>query len=1102
MKLKEYLEQERVTNSTVEVWDEIVNIPTYEIGEYEKSPIFLEKRVYQGSSGSVYPYAVVESVSDTKSDKPWRALFIENRFIKIMVLPDLGGRIHKAYDKVKKRDFIYYNQVIKPALVGLTGPWISGGIEFNWPQHHRPSTFLPTEYTTSENLDGSKTVWVNELEKMFGTKAMVGFTLYPDTAYIEIKANIYNHSTLPQTFLWWANPAVKVNDYYQSVFPPDVNAVFDHGKRDVSTFPIATGTYYKVDYSAGVDISRYKNIPVPTSYMAIKSKYDFVGGYENDTKGGLLHVASHHISPGKKQWTWGHGDFGRAWDRNLTDEDGPYIELMTGVYTDNQPDFSWLQPYEEKTFTQYFMPYHDLGVVSNATKDALIKIDPTEAINKIWLYVTSVYNSAKLEIKSKGITTQIETFDITPERALCFETKAELYESEFTLSDQNGKCLVSYKPEKPVNAEIPEPAKAAKDPSEIDSNEQLFLTGQHLEQYRHATYMPENYYKEALKRDSKDSRCNNAMGVLLLRKAQFSEAEQYLKKAVDTLLERNPNPYDSEPLYNLGITQRYMGKPTSAYDNLYKSCWSAAFQDAGYLSVSQIDTKEGRYNLALENVERSLIRNSHNNISRTLKASLLRHLGRNDEALLWCKDSLKIDRFNVGVKLETYLLTNDESIKNDIKSQLKNSSFSYMEYAFDYITAGLNDEAKELLALAINQSQSPIFHYMLAYIEGDNLKALEYIKIAESLSGDYYFPNSIMEVLVLQKAIELNPDGDKAPYYLGNFMYAKRVYDTAIMYWEMSVKNNSEFAIVHRNLALAYYNKCDDRKKALSSMEKAFALNNKDARLFMELDQLYKKLNYPHIERFESFEKHFNLVEKRDDLYIEYVTLLNLQGRYKEALSYISKRQFHPWEGGEGKITSQFLLCHISLAKEALKNGNAYEAIEILDNTIQYPHYLGEGKLPSAAENDIDYLRGTAYSMLGKESLSQKCFTDALKGNTTPHAAWYYNDASPDKIFYQARALESLGNSEEALKRYDSLIDFAAREIDKPVKIEYFAVSLPDLLIWEEDLQRRNTINCYYLAALGHLGKGETDLANEYFNKVLNLDINHQGAITHRSHEE
>ena len=328
--------------SGVAVWEEDTAIPTYTIGKPDKNPMFLEKRVYQGSSGRVYPHSVVDKITGEKTNRTYHALYLENKYLYVMILPEIGGRIQRAYDKTDGFDFVYYNHVIKPALVGLAGPWISGGIEFNWPQHHRPSTFDPVNYEVLHNKDGSCTVCVGEIENMFRTKGMTRITLYPDKAYIELKTTLYNRTNMPQTFLWWANPAVPVNGDTQSVFPPDVTAVMDHGKRDVSTFPIATGTYYKVDYSSGVDISRYKNIPVPTSYMAYHSDYDFVGGYDHAKKAGIYHVADHHISPGKKQWTWGCGDFGKAWDRNLTDSDGPYVELMTGCYTDNQPDFSWL----------------------------------------------------------------------------------------------------------------------------------------------------------------------------------------------------------------------------------------------------------------------------------------------------------------------------------------------------------------------------------------------------------------------------------------------------------------------------------------------------------------------------------------------------------------------------------------------------------------------------------------------------------------------------------------------------------------------------------------------------------------------------------------
>ena len=431
----------------VKVWEEDILLPTYGIGKPEKNPMFLEKRVYQGSSGVVYPYPVIEKIEDTCEDKSYHAVYLENEYIKVMILPELGGRVQMAYDKVKQRHFIYYNHVIKPALVGLTGPWISGGIEFNWPQHHRPSTFLPVDYSIEKKSDGSVVVWVSERERMFHQKGMAGFTLHPGRAVLEIQGKVYNPTPVPQTFLWWANPAVAVNEQYQSVFPGDVNAVFDHGKRDVSRYPIATGTYYKMDYSAGVDISRYKNIPVPTSYMAIRSKYNFVGGYENDTHAGVLHVANHHVSPGKKQWTWGNGDFGQAWDRNLTDEDGPYIELMTGVYTDNQPDFTWLQPYEEKTFTQYFIPYRELGVVKNASSDLLMNIEPEGNASRLKIFATSVQKDLHIVVVKEDEQVLDIIRDVTPEMILEEWVPVDtLIGLRVSICNSKGKLLLSWEP--------------------------------------------------------------------------------------------------------------------------------------------------------------------------------------------------------------------------------------------------------------------------------------------------------------------------------------------------------------------------------------------------------------------------------------------------------------------------------------------------------------------------------------------------------------------------------------------------------------------------------------------------------------------------------
>ena len=1101
-----------MNNQLVSVWQEEVIIPTYAIGKPEKNPMFLEKRVYQGSSGVVYPHAVVEKIEDEKHDKAYQAIYLENQYLKIMVLPELGGRIQMAFDKVKNRHFIYYNQVIKPALVGLTGPWISGGIEFNWPQHHRPSTFEPIDFKIEENPDGSKTVWVSEVERMFQTKGMAGFTLHPDKAYLQIEGVLYNRTPLPQTFLWWANPAVKVNDFYQSVFPPDVYAVFDHGKRDVSSFPIAKGTYYKVDYSPGTDISWYKNIPVPTSYMAIKSKYDFMGGWENDSKGGLLHVANHHVSPGKKQWTWGNGEFGFAWDRNLTDEDGPYIELMTGVFTDNQPDFSWIMPNEERRFKQYFMPYSEIGIVKNATKEAAINLEYDHKTVQIKAYVTALYENAIIELSENEVVIFSAVINISPENTYQKELAIKISKFEnckLSLRTKEGIELVSYQPELKVENDIPEPAIAAKLPTEIESNEQLFLTGHHIEQYRHATFLATDYYEEALRRDPKDARCNNAMGLWFFKRGQFLKAKSYFEKAIKTLTQRNPNPYDGEAYYNLGLCLNFLSKPQEAYDAFFKATWNVALQDVAYLELARISTSNKKYTEALEHLSNSLIKNWHGHTARHLKVAVLRHLSRNQEAVALINESIALDNFNIGCLFEQYLLQkNDnstlaENSLNSLRTLMRDNCHTYIEYAFDYLKAGLYQEATALLSLCIKPKEDnyPIIYYVLAYAHaqmGNETAKNAYLDWAKKANPDFVFPNRLFEVFVLSWSIKENPNDAKALYYLGNYWYANRQYLEAIAFWERSVAINDFFPTVHRNLSLAYYNKLQDSQKSVEAMQKAFDLDPTDARILMELDQLYKNLNYAPQERLNLLENNLDLVEQRDDLYLERIILLNQQGEYHRAKYLISKRIFHPWEGGEGKVVGQFLISQIELAKIALSEEHFEESMSLLNETDNYPHNLGEGKLYGVQENDINYLKGLVYLSLSEKQKANQYWQAASTGLSEPVQAVFYNDQQPDKIFYQGLALRKLGDSAQADAIFRKLIAFGENHLNDEIKIDYFAVSLPDLMVFDVDLNSRNQIHCYYMIGLGYLGLNQFEQSIKYFKKAKQGNINHQGAILHQ----
>ncbi len=1091
----------------VRAWRERITIPTYEAGQPDPNPVFLEKRVYQGSSGAVYPYPVVESISDSKVDRDYDAIFLENEYLKILILPELGGRVQMALDKTNNYHFVYYNRVIKPALVGLAGPWISGGIEFNWPQHHRPSTFHPVATDIIPSDDGAWTVWCNEIDRMVGTRGMHGFRLYPGKAYLEVLVRLSNRTSMPETFLWWANPAVHVDENHQSIFPPDVHAVMDHGKRDLSSFPIATGEYYRVDYSPGTDISRYKNIPVPTSYMAHHSDYDFVGSYDHGRQAGLVHIASHHISPGKKQWTWGCGEFGQAWDRQLTDEDGPYIELMCGVYTDNQPDFSWLSPGEERSFSQYFMPYKGVGVIKNATIDAVLGLDVEGSRATLRVYTTAERSSAHIVLRTTDVILLDEKFDASPLTCREFEIKlpagVEQNDLRVSVYDSAGSELVSYSA-KPHEIDFPEPALAIAHPEKIDSNEALYLAGLHLEQYRHATRQAEDYYGEALFRDPGDIRCNLALGRTFYRRGQYRAAESHFRTAVERAISHNPNPASSECYYELGLSLAAQRRFEEAEAAFYKSTWSPPFQDAAYFQLARIATRRDEWAVAEDLLRHCLDRNARHQQAIHLLVVSLVFQNKRDIAVDLIDRELARDPFNLGLLFEKEFFI--DRITKVYQNRMGSDSHNYIELAIDYAAAGCDERASAVLRLdrerSVNNPESSLVYYYLADFAdqmGNSQEAMRYSMLGAQSPRQGFFPNRREDLAVLESAVSRLPDDFRACCDIGNLLYSKRRYDEAIDAWEAARDIAPDFPQPYRNLGLAYFNQRQDPTAAWNSLERAFQLDSDDARVLYELDQLAKRLNHAPQERLERFDAYGGCVCRRDDLAIEQITLLSQLGRHERALELLLHRHFHPWEGGEGKVSSQYVLSLTELARKALAADRFGDAIDFLEQALHWPHSLGEGKLAGIQENNIHYWLGQAHQQIGHEDVARRWFEQASVGLAEPSSAQYYNDQPPEMIFYQGLALRALANETAAIERFERLIGYGQAHLNDDITIDYFAVSLPDFLVFEADLAAKNELHCRYMLALGYVGLGKDRLAEQEFANILQLDANHLGALVHRN---
>lgn len=1087
-------------NGAVKAWCEPVVIPTYPLSPPDPNPMFLEKRVYQGSSGKVYPNPFTDRVSDERLDKTYQAVHLENEHLYLMILPEIGGRIHIGHDKSNGYDFFYRQNVIKPALVGLLGPWISGGVEFNWPQHHRPSTFMPVDYHIESHADGSRTVWLSEHEPMNRMKGMVGICLHPGKAFVEAKVRLFNRTPFVQTFLWWANVAVHVHDRYQAFFPPDVSYVADHAKRAVSHYPIARGFYYGVDYTTGVDISWYKNIPVPTSYMVPESRYDFFGGYDHRRRAGVVHVADHHISPGKKLWTWGNAEFGYAWDRELTDADGPYVELMAGVYTDNQPDFSWLHPYETKTFEQYWYPIREIGPAKNANRWAAVNLEIEDGRAKLEASVTEPFTYATVSLAARGETLLERKVDLAPDRPFVQELSIpdEIAGTDCLLRvlTQQGDELIRYAPEEAGEAPLPEPATEPPLPPEIHTTEELYLTGLHLEQYRHATRYPEDYWEEALRREPGDVRNNNGLGLLRLRRGELERAEKHFRRAIETLTHLNPNPYDGEPYYNLGLALKLQNRLDEAYDAFYKAIWNYAWRGPGYYALAEIDCRRGDTSTALDHLERALLTNAANLKARNLRTATLRRSARYEEAEAVARETTATDPLDFWSRNELVLISRErrgpaaaENHLQQLSDLMRGEVQTFLDLAFDYAGAGFWEEAIDLLRRLLPTEGEEVAVYPMVYYalglfaerRSEVKQAKEYRRQGARMPPDYCFPARLEEAEILRSAQKANPEDAKAFYYLGNLLYDKKRYEEAISNWEASCRLEPAFSIPWRNLGIAYFNVRNDPEKAKECYLEAFDADPEDARLLFELDQLMKRLGSAPAERLARLEEHLDLVEQRDDLYVEYVTLRIQMGEPEAALGLLRVRRFHPWEGGEGRVSSQYVNAHLLSGRKALKGGDSEKALKHFEEAQSYPENLGEGKHLLTPEADIHYFAGLTRQALGDEEGSKACFHKAARTETSPSRMTYY----------QALAMKELGEEGTSTRKLEDLLAFAEKEIHSEVKIDYFATSLPNFLIFEDDLQKRNQVNCTFLEGLAYLGLGQTSEAKKAFRSVLTLDANH-----------
>lgn len=1088
---------------TLRETDEV--IPTYLSLAPDPNPMFYFGRQSQGAEGRTYPYPLYDNLTNQKGEQKYHIVYLENEYVKIGIMPEIGGRLFSAVDKSNNYDFVYHQHVIKPALIGLIGAWISGGIEWNIPHHHRASTFLPVQWKVEQNADGSRTVWVGEEEVRHRMRWAVGYTLRPGSSVLECSVRIVNRTPLVNTMLCFANVAVNANENYQIIFPPSTQYVTYHKKNEFATWPIANGRYNGADFTGGVDVSWYKNHIGSNSMFAWNYQDDFFAGYDHGREAGTMSVADHHIVPGKKFWTWGNGPRGRQWDNILTDNDGPYVELMVGAYSDNQPDYSWLQPFETRSFEMHWYPFRDIGGVKNANLDGAVNLEVKDGKATFGFNTTREFPEATVRATAGRTLLVQEKIAINPAKPYVKQVAvpAGIDEHDVRVSlSVDGRELVAYSPVKLSPMAQPAIVTPPAAPQDIKTDEELYLTGLRIDQFHDPVLDADPYWDEVLRRDPGDTAANTGLGLLDLRHAKWASAEAHFRKALDRLTAKYTTTKNAEPLYYLGVALKAQGKTDEAYDAFYKATWSQEWKSPSYFSLAEIAASRGDFAMALEHVDHALDANALNVRAYGLKAAVLRHLGRKDEvAALVTAAQHKTDPLDVRLTAEKWFAGGRGADSEALFDTLVAHGQTAQELAAEYANAGLWEDGRSLLTIAIpkfyaTKVPAMIYYYLGEFAAklGDAAKAAEYRRLAAQAPWDYVFPFQSEAIPVLRDAMAANPQDARAPYYLGNLLFDWQP-EEAVALWQKTTELDPKFPLAWRNLAQAWSHQPGDafRNKAIAAMEKAVALGDAYPTHFAELDQLYAEAGTPVEKRLTLLEQHQAAVVQKDEGLAGLIGLKTFAGKPDEAIALLKGRTFSIWEGGTRFNTGEaWTDAYLTRGLQHYVAKQYQEALADFDVALKYPANLrattGVGA-PNPRQTEIAYWTAAAQDALGQHDAARQGWTQvataadngAAGGRGGGRGGFGGNALTTRGVqrYYQALALRRLGQTDQA--------DTILRELASST-----ANAAPDAGPAGGGRGRggvqtpaaRNA-SAHYLAGLGCSGLGQKDKAREELNAAL-----------------
>jgi Tfp pilus assembly protein PilF len=921
-------------NGIASISEEVQNIPTYPFSDPDPTPI-LE------SDPKIYPYHKFHGYSHTMISKKWKVVKLENDYIEVYVLPEVGGKVWGAIEKSTGNEFIYKNEVLKFRNISMRGPWTSGGIEFNFGIiGHHPSTATPVDYKTKKNKDGSVSCIVGNIDLPSRTQWRVEIKLSPNNAYFETKVLWTNPTSLSQSYYNWMTAAAVANNNLEFFCPG--NQFFSH-PGEVKSWPIS-------EEGRKLEFYKENNFSTDKSYHVVGEYNDFFGGYYHDREVGFGHWSPYDQMPGQKLWLWALSRSGGIWEDLLTDNDGQYIEFQAGRLFNQYSPGRNKNPITQAIFepggvdkwSEIWFPVKKIGGISDVSPKGVLHVNKSDENIEIGINalqktegVLKVYFDEKVVLSEQISLNPMEVIQKSIPETYQIECKIEIEEMDLTYILEKPNII-----DRPFNSNNNQTAS-----SNQKTVDQIHFEGFEAIKSRNYALATEKY-NECLREDPNHLGALIGLADLHFRKAEYEIGIAYIKSAltIDTY-----HPAANFTAGNIYLAQK---DDLNALESFGWAARSLQFRSEAYAQMASIHLRQNNYTSADEYANESLAFNKYNLKSLSILAISAAENSFPEKSNIFLSEMLKIDPLNHFAHFEKFMQTKNEVDKNNFQKVNRSelSYQSYLELALLYYDFSRNEQALEVLNFA---PKHPLVQLWKIYLD-DILTVVKKESLLNEVlesSPDFVFPYRHESLAMLEEINQLTSHW-KANYYL------------ALNYWGLGQKENAY--IIMNGLSnipdyapfylsrVALSKELDSKLGVEYDLILAHSLNKKEWRTWYKLIEFYTE-NGKNKKALSLCREAVQMFPDNYTLQIVLAKNLDNAQRYGQAIDLLKNIQVLPFEGdSQGRRIWENT--HIAYALELLDNGSNIEAIRILNEGKTWPENLGVGKPYTPDERMLNYI--------------------------------------------------------------------------------------------------------------------------------------------------